>query len=218
MSTFSFVCGKMLPDYDWPDAGQGTCCEGAALSGPKECTCWLPVFNGDQEPINPLYQRLLAAGLEPTVRPGGMCGNCAYRPDSPEMNNHPDVKGDAAFLERIAARGERFWCHDGMLLIVAWVHPSGVRVELDEVQAGYVPPQEHGIPYRLNGEPGYICAGWNARRKALAAKAAELSTTTWSRHGSSIDRPEAQVPDPLDSESGRKRRRDHRGVPGCGGV
>jgi len=161
----AFVCGKFLPDYDWPDTG-GTCCEGAALDGPKECTCWTPEFNGEQQEINDQSARLLAAGIEPSTRPLGMCSDCAYRPDSPEKKGHPDARGSAEWLDEIAARGERFWCHTGMLLVVRWRHPSGAVVEPEEKLA-YAPPIEAGIPYRLNGEPGYVCAGWAARRKAL---------------------------------------------------
>jgi hypothetical protein len=164
--TNSFVCGRLLPDYDWPDTG-GTCCEGVLNEGPRGCTCWVPEFNGAVREPDELAQKLLAAGIEPATRPS-MCGDCAYRPDSPEKQGHSDYKGDAAFLEDIAHRGERFWCHDGLLLIVRWRHPTGTVVE--PPANAYLPKIVAGVPYKRDGQPAFLCAGWAARRKALAAR------------------------------------------------
>ncbi|MFJ8818190.1 hypothetical protein [Amycolatopsis thermoflava] len=166
------LCGGReipAPEGGWPDEPDTPCCEGMWLDGWAACTCWVPVFNHDhQAPPDETAAKLLAAGLEPTVRPGGMCGDCAYRPDSPEKSGDENYRGDADFLERIAQDGERFWCHDGMLLVTEWRHPSGLTVPGHP--GAYIPPIEAAVPYRADGQPGYLCAGWAARRKAIEAK------------------------------------------------
>ena len=48
-----------------------------------------------------------------TATPGVMprrCPDCAYLRKSPERSD----EYTAEWLDRIAATGERFWCHDGM--------------------------------------------------------------------------------------------------------
>lgn len=158
----AFVCGRVLPDLDWPEV-EG-CCYGSAIDGPAGCTCWQPVFNGDQQPIDEKIAAWLAAGVEPNVRPGGRCADCAYRPGSPEMRGDHDVVGDPEMLQHLAETGQRFWCHDGLVKPVKWVHPSGAEVRSPD--AGYCPPIKEGVPYRLDGQPAYLCAGWEARRRA----------------------------------------------------
>lgn len=155
----NIICGIDEPRPDFPDLNLG-CCYGATMR--NTCTCWRPVYDapGQADPID---------GMTPTVRPG-MCGDCAYRPGSPEKAGDPEHRGDASELERLAAAGEPFYCHDGMRRIVRWVHPSGA--EVPGHPADYAPPIAGSVPYRANGAPGYLCAGWNARRRALEAKAA----------------------------------------------
>lgn len=150
------------PD-DLPDAGEGACCEGSGISGPRFCTCWRQVYDLEQTRPDPMAVKLLAAGIEPVTRKT-MCGDCAYRPDSPERTGLSGYVGDAAELERIAAEAQ-FWCHQGMRRAVAWRHPSGV--EVTGHPAGYQPPVVDGVPYQADGRPGELCAGWAARRRAL---------------------------------------------------
>lgn len=151
---------------DLPDTG-GICCWGAAEYGPHRCTCWLPVYDREQTPPVP---------ADPVVRPDGMCGDCAYRPGSPEKRGDPDHAGDADQLEDLAAGAGRFFCHDGIRRPTKLVHPSGV--EIPGHAADYDPPIRDGVPYRADGTPGFLCAGWDARRRALAAQWARHETPT----------------------------------------
>lgn len=147
------------------------CCEGRIVKGMMFCTCWQPVFNTTQtEPDELTVARLALGETEPDVRPGGMCHDCAYRPNSPEKQGGEGLVFDAAELDRIAAAGERFYCHDGMRVPVAWQHPAGMRIPADPGRTGdYKPLVILNIPYRADGQPGLICAGWNARHRALTA-------------------------------------------------
>lgn len=135
-------------DRGWPEAGDGTCCFGAAVYGPGYCTCWEPVYDLDQ------------AEPDTTATPGVMprrCSDCAYLRKSPERAD----EYTAEWLDRIAATGERFWCHDGLRRPTSWRHPSGVTIPGDP--ADYQPPIIDGVPYRADGRPGDLCAGWMAR-------------------------------------------------------
>lgn len=98
-----------------------------------------------------------------------MCADCAYRPGSPEKSGDPTVTGSADALEDFAATGARFWCHQGMRRTIALRHLSGA--EAPRGAAAYDPPIVDGIPYRADGSPGQLCAGWAARRRALTAHA-----------------------------------------------
>jgi hypothetical protein len=127
------------------------CCWGDALDGPSGCTCWVPVHNAPQ--ANPC----------PPTRPEDigvqrrMCGDCAFRKGSPERRE--------AFLEEelmdLAARGEAFYCHEDMRRPIRWEHPDGRIV--DGSTDDWQPPIVAGLPYRLDGRPGLLCAGWAAR-------------------------------------------------------
>jgi len=146
-------------DHDLPDAGEGACCYGAGMRGPGGCTCWRPVYDLDQaEPVPAI----------PIVRPGGMCGDCAYRPGSPEKDGDPKYRGDADHLEHLAATGTPFSCHDGLRRLLRRVHPSGVEVPADP--GAYDPPILDGQPFRADGQPALLCAGWAARGRAIAAQ------------------------------------------------
>lgn len=132
----------------------GRCCEGLISEGQFACTCWVEVHDVDQvDPIPDVIPSVMA-------RP---CGDCAYRKDSPERRGHPEVRGDDAFLNRIVADGEAFWCHDGMRQVIALAHPTGARLEIPR-DVSYEPPIVAGRPYRANGTLGALCAGWSARR------------------------------------------------------
>ena len=136
-----------------PDPVDGACCMGAAVKGPQYCTCWEPVYDlGQQEP------RL----GEPGQR-GALCADCAYRAGSPERAGDERYNGDQEFLNRIVATGERFFCHQGVRRGVKLVHPSGAEVEVGP--GDYQPPIVGGVPYKADGSPGELCAGWAARRR-----------------------------------------------------
>lgn len=170
----SFICGggpnAPTADGKWPDPGlEEPCCESSAYDGPGACTCWEPIYNTKQQKPDETAVKLLDAGVTPTVRPS-MCGDCAYRPGSPEKSGDPTYSGSADFLEGIAERGERFWCHDGNLIAVTWRHPK-TGMEIPGHPGAYCPPIVKAVPYKADGSPSFLCAGWDARRRALAAKA-----------------------------------------------
>jgi hypothetical protein len=91
-----------------------------------------------------------------------LCQDCAFKPGSPERQGDPRYRGDTEFLNRIVETGESFFCHQGIRRVVAWEHPSGARVE--PAPGDYQPPVIDGVPYRADGSPGELCAGWTSRR------------------------------------------------------
>ncbi len=161
----SYIKGPTTPDHVVTVlAGLTDCCDGCRKHGPVGCTCWRPVF--DLEQTTPSFPQ--HGPVDPAVR-DSMCHDCAYRPGSPEKSGHPDYKGDAAELDRLA-RVDRFWCHQGMRRPLYWEHPAGVRVEGSP--ADYDPPIDGFVPYKADGTPAELCSGWDARRRALTGKRA----------------------------------------------
>lgn len=158
------ICSMNNTQPDLPDTG-GTCCYGAVIYGPGRCTCWTPVFDLEQAEPDQQLVTWLAAGIEPNTRQR-MCHGCAYRPNSPEQSDDPTYLGDHDELERIA-REDRFWCHQGMRRPVAWRHPTSV--EVPGHPGGYQPPIVNNVPYKADGTPGELCAGWAARHRAVDA-------------------------------------------------
>lgn len=146
----------MSRDQDFPDVTDGVpCCYGSAVYGPERCTCW--------RPFHDLKQRAPRKG-KPTVRTR-CCGDCAFRPDSPERNEVEGFQNNSpAELEAIV-RGDRpFFCHQGTRRVIGYEHePTGCTV--DAPPAGYEPPQIDGVPYKADGKPQQICAGWVAARR-----------------------------------------------------
>jgi len=146
---------------EMPDPVNGACCIASAVKGPQYCTCWEPEFDAGQQDPRPGKPGQRAA----------RCPDCAYRRDSPERSGDDRYNGDAEFLERIAVTGEAFWCHVGIRRAVALVHPSGARVSLLHL-GDYRPPVVGGVPYKADGTPGELCAGWAARRRAHLSREA----------------------------------------------
>jgi hypothetical protein len=147
--------GGIYGDLVMPDPVIGFCCEGSAVKGPQYCTCWTPAFSLEQaEPVT--------GG--PGTR-GELCQDCAYKPGSPERSGDERYNGDAEFLARIAETGEPFFCHQGIRRAVKLVHPSGAEVGV--LPGDYRPPIVDGVPYKADGSPGELCAGWAARRQKV---------------------------------------------------
>lgn len=144
-----------------PDAGHGACCIGAAVHGPQRCTCWVPVYDLDQQPVRP--------GLPLPRVPLRMCGDCAYRPHSPERQGAEDYAGDEDLLEELVASGTPFYCHEGIRHPIAWRHPSGV--EVPGHPGSYDPPILAGVPYKADGTPANVCTGWLLRRAKVTGVA-----------------------------------------------
>lgn len=146
--------GGTYPARVWAEANPGVddgcCCWGSIARGPDHCDCWVPVFELEQaEPCPP-------AGPDDIAARKSMCGDCAFRPGSPERSD----EWTAEALYASAESGRPFWCHDGLRRPAYWLHPDGRRVEgsPDDWQ----PPIVAGIPYRADGRPGLLCAGWAA--------------------------------------------------------
>jgi hypothetical protein len=159
------MCGPLLPD-SIPDAAEGGCCIGSAIDGPAHCTCWEPVYD--------LEQAWLKPGLPLPPIPVRMCTDCAYRPNSPERRGDPAFRGDADDLEDLVWSGEPFYCHQGIRRAVQLVHkPTGTVY--DPGPGDYRPPVDGRIPYRADGQPALICAGWLLRRAAATRQPASTA-------------------------------------------
>ncbi len=143
--------GALAWTREHPDDDQFRgCCEGEMVRGPIGDTCWEPVYDLEQQPLQPIGPD----GI--TVR-GGMCGDCAYRPGSPERDN-PLMEET---LMELPLRGDMFFCHEGMRRPAKWRHPDGREVAGNP--ADYQPPfDDLRRPYRADGQVGLICAGWAA--------------------------------------------------------
>jgi hypothetical protein len=150
---FTSQCDYGAPP-DLPDAGEGACCLGSAVHGPQRCTCWEPVFDLDQAPIT--------GGPATPMPRTSMCGDCAYRPRSPERQGDETYANEESDLETMVQTGAPFACHQGMRRPVVWRHPSGA--EVPGHPANYQPPMANGWAYKADGSPADICGGWLLRR------------------------------------------------------
>jgi hypothetical protein len=102
-----------------------------------------------------------------------MCPDCAFRPGSPERRGEPGYQGTDGELDDFVANGSSFFCHQGIRKPVTLAHPSGAEVAGHP--AAYDPPIVGGVPYRADGSPGELCAGWAARRLKHMQREAEAS-------------------------------------------
>lgn len=142
------ICGPglYLPAPDKTDL----CCWESIDSNGKECSCWEPIVW--PEPTRKL-QRGPAA-----IRPS-MCGDCAYRPGSPERAAEGGEQLDAA-------PWDPFHCHDGMPKVVGFTHPKVPDVSFLAYWVGdrddYKPLQAGGRAWKADGSPAVLCGGWGA--------------------------------------------------------
>jgi hypothetical protein len=174
--------GGVYGTLTMPDPVSGACCDGSAVKGPQYCTCWTPRFDLEQQP---------PVEGEPGTRTA-MCADCAYRPGSPERQGDERYNGDPEFLDRIVVTGEMFFCHAGIRQAVKLVHPSGAEVDLLALAPGdYRPPIADGIPYKADGSPGDLCAGWAARRAKFLMTTSPLKRTGGTDHPSAPPVPES---------------------------
>jgi hypothetical protein len=157
------MCGPLMPD-GIPDPSDGACCPGAALNGPRWCTCWRPVHNLTQ--ADPDLDAVVLPQIPVRMcQPAGDDEGCAYRPGSPERAGAPGHAGDTATLNELVATGRPFWCHAGIRRITRYVHePTGTV--WDPGLAAYDPPVVGNVPYRADGQPAAVCSGWLLRRIA----------------------------------------------------
>lgn len=126
------------------------CCYAAADRGAAHCSCWRPVY--DLEQAEPRTE------LSPETR-SAMCGDCAYRPGSPELEEDPYRLMGLA----------NFWCHRGIRRPREWRHPDG-RVRPGD-PADYQPPIVGDVAYRADGSPAARCGGWAAEQRQLVQAA-----------------------------------------------
>lgn len=142
-----FVCGATpssrpkllakdnLVQYRW-------CCDGA-FRGAIACMCWEPVYDVEQADPDPAAKVRTRAA---------MCGDCAFKDDSPEMKSDPYALVDL----------DVFWCHRGMRRPKEWRHPDGrVRAAFP---GDYQPAYIGDVPYRADGRPAEKCGGWAMTR------------------------------------------------------
>jgi hypothetical protein len=162
-----YVCGTLLLPDDIPDAASDKepCCDGRAFDGPRACRCWVEVFDRPQAAVLVTGMPMPRVPLRP-CEPGPGDDGCAYRAASPERTGSSGHAGDADVLDHLAARGQPFFCHNGIRRVVALVHPSGARYEIAH-NSDYRPPIAGDVPYRADGRPADICAGWLLRRAVL---------------------------------------------------
>lgn len=156
VSTWLDTCGSgSYAARAWAAAHPGEdglgCCWGDVSRGPEACICWVPVYALEQAPPRP------PTSPQDLIAQPAMCGDCAFRKGSPER---ADAWTEVALLE-LAEEGKPFWCHAGMRRPAHWEHPDG-RV-VDGSPDDWKPPMVNGIPYRADGSPGLLCAGWMAR-------------------------------------------------------
>ena len=145
-------------DLPFPDVTDGEpCCYGYAIHGPGRCTCWRPVHDLPQRKVKP---------AKPAVR-ARCCGDCAFRPDSPERNGVEGYQNNSqAEIDALVQGSATFFCHQGTRRIIAYEHePTGATI--DAPPADYDPPIMNNVPYKANGKPQDICAGLCAARKRI---------------------------------------------------
>lgn len=148
---------------------EGFCCfQSASADGDVErCTCWEPVYDHDT-------QHRPMIGLPPVVRPAA-CWDCAYRPDSAER-----AHGEGEALESLPHGRGMFFCHDGIRRAVAYRH-QGTGLVRPAGYGDYQPPIVNNggdrAPYRADGLPAFVCAGWANRHRAAGTPELIRSTT-----------------------------------------
>lgn len=163
----TFMCSRLYLPEDIPDASSddNPCCAGRAIDGPRACTCWVEVFSRPQVEVRP--------GMPQIPIPVRPCADCAYRAGSPEREGRDGYGADADDLERLAATETPFYCHDGMVYLIGLAHPAGVAYS--PKLGDYRPPKQGGVPYRADGSPGFLCAGWLLRAAVIRRQREEPS-------------------------------------------
>lgn len=156
-----------------PDDDPTPCCDGSAVYDQTRCTCWEPVYAVEQSPPRP------PASIGDIQVRARMCppgpddeAGCAFRPGSPERTD-PLLVDE---LDELVYAGTPFWCHTGMRRPVRWEHPDGRVIPGDP--ADWHPAMVGALPFRTDGQPALLCAGWwaavvRARREAAFEDAAE---------------------------------------------
>lgn len=126
------------------------CCWASAETDGAECTCWVAVL--DVEPTTDVQEG-------PPLARRRMCGDCAYRPGSPERQ---ELGGDEPWY----GLEQPFFCHTGMPRAVAYQHPTLPEPVPAPDDGDYRPYIRDGRPWQADGRPAELCAGWAAFNRA----------------------------------------------------
>lgn len=125
---------------------------GSAQDGPNGCTCWEPIFDSEQLPVQE----------GPMVMRPKCCHDCAYRVGSPERADEGFYEFGGLHEIAVSPRSV-FTCHQGVRRVVGWRHPVLGELPPDVVgQGDYRPPVGDGRVWLADGRPGELCAGWAA--------------------------------------------------------
>lgn len=167
MQDYHLCGGRVAPlGVSFPVVDDGMCCYQAAENGPDYCTCWRELYTLEQAPIR---RDLIPQSMTPLA----MCGDCAYRPGSPEKANDEHVRADADQLEQCVTSGEPFWCHTGMRRVIGYRHePTGQEILIDDPAAFRPAMDANNVPYQADGTPAHPCSGWLLRRAKHLQEAA----------------------------------------------
>lgn len=158
-----------------PDPDGVPCWEACAVDG-SDCAVWEAIYwpEPTKDPAR------LQAGPEPKMPTA--CGDCAYRPQSPERQ---DNGGD---LPVTFDPLRPFHCHVGMPALVGWSHPGLGDVcllasSLPTMQDGfligsydYEPHHVGGRGFQADGRPLVVCAGWAAHAARVLAEPVPVSS------------------------------------------
>lgn len=148
------ACG-MPSGHQWPETPEPGCCAASAYRGPQACTCWTAVYPAVQAPVSEQAHR---ADARPRAQ---MCGDCAYKPGSPERTGDERAAAHQEDLDKLVSTATPFWCHQGLARPLHYVHPCGMTTPASDLE--FHPPIIDGRPYKVDGTPGDLCAGWAAR-------------------------------------------------------
>ena len=96
---------------------------------------------------------LVSIGVRPPVPDEGLLHIVDIRPRGKQTG----------LLDELVATGAPFFCHQGIRKPIAWRHPPS-GTEIPGHPGGYDPPIRDGVPYKADGSPAFICAGWLLRR------------------------------------------------------
>jgi hypothetical protein len=155
-----------------PDVTGGIpCCYGSAHNGPGGCTCWVPIYDSEQSPLQD----------GPVAKRNTMCEDCAYRKNSPERSGLEGYSGDEDMLMEIVYTGEPFYCHQGMRRVIAYRHPCGF--EIPAPASDYAPPLGYQVPLKADGTLADICGGWCAQRSKFEKVCKEQELLEMTREG-----------------------------------
>lgn len=119
----------------------------AAMTDGDSCECWTSIYWPEPE---------VDVAQGPSAVRATRCGDCAYRPDSPERQAGEDLG--------VYTVDRPFTCHQGMPVLRGWTHPELPGVCLLASSVGdrddFGPIMHGGQAWQADGTPAEQCAGW----------------------------------------------------------